>query len=80
MSTRKSSCCGNTLTNYFNKKIKITHDGNEASASASSSILTAITPVTTENSDNIADIGCCFEQKVSDELKYKLLSNVSNTR
>lgn len=25
---------------------------------------------------NIADIGCCFDQKVSDELKYKLLINV----
>jgi len=74
MSTRKSSCT-NTLTNYFNKKFKTSHDGNEASTS--SSISTAVTEITTENSTNdIADIGCCFDQKVSDELKYKLLTNV----
>lgn len=78
MSSRKTSC-SNSLTNYFNKKIKTTHDGNEASTS--SSMLTTIAPVTssvtTENSkSDVADIGCCFNQKVSDELKYKLLSNV----
>lgn len=78
MSTHKSSNA-NTLMKYFNKKIKTTHDGNNAStpSSSTSSSITAITPVTTENSQSdVADIGCCFNQKVSDELKYKLLSNV----
>ena len=74
MSSRKSSCT-NTLTNYFNKKIKTTHDANKVGTS--NSILIAITPVTTENSkSDVTDISYCFDQKVSNELKYKLLSNV----
>ena len=42
-----------------------------------SSILTEITQVTTENSNSyVADIDYCFDQKISDDLKYKLLFNV----
>jgi hypothetical protein len=81
MFTCKSSCV-NILTNYLNKKIKTTHDGSirhKASTSNSSSI--EITQTITDKSPeeltyNIADISCCFDQKVNDELKFKLLTNV----
>lgn len=80
MSSRKGTCV-NTLTTYFNKKIKTTHDGNIGNeTSTSNSLSTAITQITTDKSpekslfNDMAIIGCCFDQKVS-ELKYKLVTN-----
>lgn len=75
--------CTYTLINYFNKKVKTTHVGieiivNEKSQeNSSSSISTAtLTSITIEYPTNFyVDISYCFDQKVSDELKYKLLTN-----
>jgi len=71
MSNRKRN---NSLTNYFCKKIKTTE--NETSTSSTSTAIITDTLTTAESKNDIIDIGCCLDQKVSDELKYKLLTNV----
>lgn len=71
MSNRKRN---NSLTNYFCKKIKTTE--NETSTSSTSTAIITDTLTTTESTNDIIDIGCCLDQKVSDGIKYKLLTNV----
>jgi len=71
MSNRKRN---NSLTNYFCKKIKTTE--NETITSSTSTAVITDTLIITESTNDIIDIGCCLDQKVSNELKYKLLTNV----
>jgi len=73
MSTRKRN---NSLTNYFCKKIKTTE--NETSTSSTSAAIITHAKITMESSstNDMTDIGCCLDQKVSDEFKFKLLTNV----
>jgi len=46
------------------------------STNSTSTAIITDTLTTTESTNDIIDIGCCLDKKVSDELKYKLLTNV----
>jgi len=69
-------------TKYFCKRIKSTENKTIISSTSTTSIITAIithTQTTMESTNKpnyITEIGCCLDQKVSDELKYKLITNV----
>lgn len=72
-----------SLTDFLVKKTKpSTEEAASCSQTADSILHTEfqietgqITPITEDNIHEV-DIGCCFDQKLNDDLKYKLLTNV----